>query len=108
MLDFGSEESLTYEFDLEVQWTNVDYNEANEELCIYGGLMGSENIRVDVWDGGSWVNLFTDLTTGWNNVTVTSYLVSSTLTIRFKGSTETNDSTQDSWEIDATILHAWT
>ena len=56
----------------------------------------SENIRVDIWNGSAWQNLFTDLTNGWNNVTITSYLTSPTLTIRFKGGTETNDLRQDS------------
>ncbi len=93
-----------YELDLEVQWTNVDYDEANEQLCIYGGTMGGENIRVDVWTGSTWDNLFSDLSPGWNNVSVSSYLASSTFTIRFKGGTETSDSFQDSWNIDAALL----
>lgn len=97
-----------YEIDLEVQWTNVDYTESNEELCIYGGSMGAESINVDVWNGASWQNVFTDLSNGWNNVTITSYLTSSTFTIRFKGNTETNDTVQDIWNIDATVIHAWT
>ena len=101
-------EGENYELDLEVQWTYVDYSEANEELCIYGGTVGSENIRVDVWTGSEWVNLFTDLNSGWNNVTVTSYHTSSTFTIRFKGGIESNDTTQDYWAIDATLLHTWT
>ena len=69
--------------------------------------MGSENIKVDVWSGGAWQNLFTDLNSGWNNVTISSYLTASTLTIRFKGNVETGDRTQDSWNIDATLLHVW-
>jgi len=93
--------------DLEVQWTGVDYNEANEELCIYGGTMGSENIGVDVWNGAAWQNLFTDLASGWNNVSVSSYLDSSTFTIRFKDGNESGDTIQDSWNIDATLLHVW-
>jgi hypothetical protein len=97
-----------FELDLEVQWTNVDFGESNEELCIYGGTMGSENIRVDVWNGSAWENLFTDLMNGWNNVTVTTYLTSPTFTIRFKGGTEINDSNQDVWAIDVTLLHVWT
>jgi hypothetical protein len=101
-------ESPNYELDLEVQWTNVDCNESNAELCIYGGTMASEDIRVDVWDGAAWQNLFTDLSSGWNNISVSTYLTSSTFTIRFKGGTETNDTTQDSWNIDAVILHVWT
>ena len=55
----------------------------------------------------AWINLLTDLSAGWNNVTISSYLDSSTFTIRFKGGNETIDTTQDSWEIDATLLHVW-
>ena len=100
--------ALNYELDLEVQWTNVDFNEANEELCIFGGTMGSENIRVDVWTGSSWQNVIASLTNGWKNVTVSAYLVSSTFTIRFKGTNESGDPTQDSWNIDSTLLNVWT
>jgi len=96
-----------YQLDLEVQWTNAYYNGTNEELCIYGGTMGSEDIQVDVWNGSTWKNLFTDLLSGWNNVSVSSYLDSSTFTIRFKGSDETSDTIQDNWKIDATLLHVW-
>jgi len=67
----------------------------------------TENIRVDVWYNGSWQNLITDLTIGWNNASVSSYLDSSTFTIRFKGGTETGDTTQDKWKIDVTLLHVW-
>jgi len=97
-----------YELDLEVQWTSVDYDESNEFLCIYGGSMGTENITVDVWYNSSWQNVFTDLSSGWNNASVVSYLNSSTFTIRFKGGNETSDTTQDTWNIDATLLHVWT
>jgi hypothetical protein len=97
-----------YEFDLEVQWTNVSYDEANELLCIYGGTMSGENITVDVWTGSTWVNLFSDLSSGWNNVSVASHLDSSIFTIRFKGVTETSDSIQDSWNIDVALLRVWT
>ena len=53
-----------------------------------------------VWTG-TWVNLFASLNVGWNNATVSSYLTSSTFTIRFVGETETGDTTQDYWTIDA-------
>jgi len=99
--------SPNYELDLEVQWTNATYNLPNEELCIYGGAMGSENLQVDVWNGSEWQNLFTDLSNGWNNISVTDYLVSPTFTIRFQGGTETGDNTQSSWQIDTTLLHVW-
>jgi len=94
-----------YELDLEVQWTNATFDQPNEELAIYGGTMGAENIRVDVWTGSSWNNLLNDLSTGWNNVSVTDYLTSPTFSIRFKGGIESGDSSQDTWEIDCTLLH---
>jgi hypothetical protein len=67
----------------------------------------SETVQVDVWTGTAWQNIFASLTNGWNNATVTAYLTASTFTIRFKGSSETNDATQDTWRIDATLLHVW-
>jgi hypothetical protein len=100
--------TVNYELDLEEQWTNINYNETNEQLCIYGGTMGSESLMVDVWTGSSWQNVIVSLTNGWNNISVSPYLTSSTFTIRFKGSTETGDTTQDSWNIDATTLRVWT
>ncbi len=68
----------------------------------------TENIRVDAWNGATWQNLFTDLTSGWNNASVSSYLNSSIFTIRFKGSIEIGDTTQDTWNIDAVLLNTWT
>jgi len=97
-----------YELDLEVQWTEVDFSEENEELCIYGGAMDAENLRVDVRNGSTWETLFNDLSSGWNNISVSSYLTSSNFTIRFKGGNETGDTAQDSWNIDAALLHIWT
>ena len=98
---------INYELDLEEKWTNVTHDLPNADLCIFGGTMGLEDIRVDVWNGAAWNNVFTDLTNGWNNASVSSYLVSSTFTIRFKGGTETGDTTPDSWHIDVTLLHVW-
>lgn len=67
----------------------------------------AENIRVDVWHGSSWQSLFTDLAEGWNNVSVSPYLDSSTFTIRFTGDMETIDDVQDRWRVDSTLLHLW-
>lgn len=100
--------TLTYEMDSEVQWTSVDYSQTNDWLCIYGGSMGTESLRVDVWNGSAWNNVFSSLSSGWNNVSVSSYLTSSNFTIRFKGATETGDIVQDSWNVDVALLHLWT
>lgn len=67
----------------------------------------SEDLQVDVWDGADWQNLFTNLTQGWNNISISSYLTSSTFTIRYQGSTEASDVTPDAWNIDVTLLHVW-
>jgi hypothetical protein len=66
-----------------------------------------EDLQVDVWYGGSWQNLIASLSSGWNNVSVSSYLDSSTFTIRFKGTDEVGDSDQNSWDIDVSLLHVW-
>jgi len=102
-------EILNYELDLEVQWTTADYDEANEYLCIRTGSTnwGSEDIKVDVWTG-SWTNMISDLAPNtWNNISISTYLISSTLTIRFKGGTESNDMNEDSWDIECSLVHVW-
>jgi hypothetical protein len=96
-----------YELDLEVQWTDVPYLLPNEELSIYGGTMGVENIRVDIWNGTGWENVFNDLSNGWNNQSITDWLTSSTIIIRFKGGNETGDTNQDTWQIDVALIHVW-
>jgi len=96
-----------YELDLEAQWTNIDYDETYEELCIYAGTMGDEDIIVDAWNGVSWETVFSDLSSGWNNASITTWLTSSTFTIRYKGGTETSDTNQDTWQIDVTLIHIW-
>ncbi len=97
----------SYQLDLEVQWNDVDFDEANEELCLYGGTMDAEDIQVDVWNGLTWQNVFPDLSAGWNNVSVSPYLTASNFTIRFKGGTETSDFNQDNWNVDVALLHVW-
>jgi Concanavalin A-like lectin/glucanases superfamily len=96
-----------YTLDLEYRWTNVDFTESNKELCIYGGTMDSENILVDVWYNSTWNNLFSDLNTGWNNISVNQYLNSSTFTIRYRDGTPANDVSYGEWEIDVALLHVW-
>jgi hypothetical protein len=103
--------TIAYELDLEVGWTSADFDEENEELCIYpitGGGWPAEDIRVDVWNG-SWINVYTDLApNAWNNISIGSYLTDATFEIRFVGGMEGFDSTQDTWEIDTVLLHVWT
>ena len=106
--DFLRSLTLNYRLDLEVQWTNADYNEANEWLCIYGANISSEDLRVDVWNGASWVTIIPQLKSGWNSVDISSYLSSSTFKIRFRDTMQTGDIIQDIWEIDTAFLYVWT
>jgi len=104
----GYDEPSDYRLDQEVQWTDLPYSLPNEELCIYGGTMGAEDIKIDVRNGSSWVNVISDLNSSdWNNVTITSYLTSGTFTIRFIGGNETGDTNPDTWQIDVALIHIW-
>jgi len=103
--------NTNYELDLEVQWTNVSYTLAHEELCIKTGpFSGSEDLMVHAWNVSTsdWDWIMNLTASSWNNVSVLSYLTSSNFTIRFKGGNEINDPPQDSWNIDATQLYVWT
>lgn len=71
----------------------------------FGGV--SEYLRVDVWDGDSWEIVIPALGGGWNNVSVSPYLTSSTFTARFRDTDSTSDGIQDSWDIDTALLHTW-
>ena len=100
---------VNYVLDLEAQWTNVNYQLQNEELCIFTGLLGNETLMVDAWNGGGWVTIINPLLSSqWNNVSVTNWLTSPTFTIRYRDGTPTNDLTRNSWNIDAALLHLWT
>jgi hypothetical protein len=97
-----------YELDLEVRWTSANFSQPNEYLCVKTGVLDSESLKVDVRTGSSWTTVIESLnSTSWNNVSVSAYLTSSTFTIRFKDGTSTGDTTQDSWNIDVTLLHVW-
>jgi len=96
-----------YETDFEYQWTTAEYDKENKEVCIYvDSHTGSENLNINYYNGGSWVNLGTISSTGWNNFTA-SGLISSTYTIQLIGATESSDSIQDNWDIDCIYLHTW-
>ncbi|MFW9837004.1 MAG: hypothetical protein ACFFE7_05760 [Candidatus Thorarchaeota archaeon] len=98
-----------YELDLEIGWTAADFDETNEYLCVFAGTQATEALMVDVWDGVGWTNVIAALTAStWNNVSVSAYLSSSSFEIRFVDSDQANDGTQNTWDIDAVLLHTWT
>ena len=96
--------SAVYALDLEEQWTdvNVTYMNPRPTLCIKTGAPSLDDLKVDVWHGGSWHNVLNGLAANaWNNVSVAAYLNSSTFTIRFNTSADT---VQSNWQIDAVLL----
>lgn len=99
--------SPNYEIDLEYNWTTANYSEDNKMLCIYvESHTGSEDLNVNYRNGDSWTNLGTISSTGWNNFTATG-LTSQFYTIQLIGTSETSDSSQDSWDIDCIFLYTW-
>ena len=103
--------SSDYQLDQEVQFINLPLGLPIANLSIYGGTQGSEALRVFIYNtsSSSWDLLISDLQAGWNNVSIIGtgwYDSSSTITINFNDTTKTGDSsTQDSWNIDATIIY---
>jgi len=100
-----------FRLDLEVQWTNVDYDETYEELCIRAGTFsGSEDLMAYAWNVSTsdWQFLYNLTTNSWNNVSVTDWLNNENFTVRFLDGTNSSDASQNFWDIDATLLHIWT
>jgi hypothetical protein len=98
--------TINYQLDLEAQWVNAEYDGENKYLCIQTGMLSPENLRVDVWNGSSWVTVISALLPNqWNNISVSSYLTSNTFTIRFVDETKTGDTVQSSWQIDCALLY---
>ena len=96
-----------YMMEIEVQFTGANYTQDNEELCIYTGTQDAESLTIEVWDG-SWKQVASFLSaSSWNNISVATYLISSTLTVRFKGGTDTGDASESTWQIDSVLLHTW-
>ena len=111
----GSEAGLISYFKLNGNFADIgpgNNNGTSTGICTFSpdapfDQAPTEEIKADIWDGSSWQTLFTDLRIGWNNISISSYLNSSEVIIRFKGTVETNDSFQDMWKIDSTLLEVW-
>ncbi|MFW9992574.1 MAG: LamG-like jellyroll fold domain-containing protein [Candidatus Odinarchaeota archaeon] len=98
-----------YRLDLEIQWISLPYDFMFEELCIYTGQMDSEDILVDIWNGTGWENIISDLNTySWNNISITSYLSRSTVTVRYRdGDDGVSDDVESNWQIESALIHMW-
>jgi hypothetical protein len=96
--------SAIYSISLEEQWTNLNMTTLlHPALCIYGGNVGSSSLAIQAWYGNSWQPLSAGLVSGWNNMSISSYLSSSstTFTIRFS---RTGDSTQNNWQVGTALI----
>ena len=106
LVDIKNELNEVFQLDHEVQWNDVPFVYSNEELAIYLASESEEDLSVEVWDGDSWEILLTTLSTGWNNASVSSYLSSSTFTIRFRD-VDQYDEMITSWNVDVALLSLW-
>lgn len=96
--------NANYGLSLEEQWTNLNVTSLlNPALCIYGGTMGSSNLAVDVWYHNSWQSVLTGLASGWNNMSINSYLTSGSTALAIKFSV-TGDSTQNSYQVASVLI----
>lgn len=95
-----------YALDLREQWLTVDPSYPRQALCIKTGALGAEPLFVEVWHQNSWVHLMTLAPNCFNNVSLTPYIESAELAIRFKGSNDDTytDTVQDSYLIDCVYL----
>jgi len=93
-----------YSLDLEVNWIDLP-SKTNEYLTIYGGAKEAETLKVDYWNGATWVNIIPSVTYEWNVVDVSAYLTGSSFTIRFVDSVQVGDTIENSWEVDVVYLH---
>jgi len=95
-----------YDLDLEVSWSGLP-SKTNRWLTVYGGTIGGETLKVDYWDGSSWINVIPSVSAGWNNIDISGILDSSSFIIRFTDTTSIGDSSQNNYEIDTVYLNLW-
>ena len=95
-----------YELDFEYQWTNADFDEQTEQVCIYveNADQSGENLVAYEWSGASWQLLGTLHSDGWNNFT-SSLLSEETYTINIRDNDKDEDSIQSTWRIDCVLTN---
>ncbi len=99
-----------YRFDREFSFTTLDFNDANEELAMRTGTIGTESLQIYVWDSAAWVLLTTIVDANdnvWINISISSYLDSATEYFSFRDATVSSDTTLNTWEFDSVLIHSW-
>jgi hypothetical protein len=99
-----SPDVANYAINLQEQWLNINATNLRQDLCIKTGTMGTEPLMVQIFHAGIWKNLLTLTSNYFNNVSLAPYINSTTVTIRFVGSNDATDPTQDSWNIDSVYI----
>jgi len=103
--------TVNYMLNFEYNWTGItNYSEDVENISIYvkAHTGGSETLNITYWGGASWLPIGTiTSTTGWKNFTING-LEQSYYTIRINGTSETADSTADTWTIDCMFIRTGT
>jgi hypothetical protein len=94
-----------YVLNIEEQWIDVNSTNVRQDLCVKtGSSTTAESIIVQIWQGGSWLNLMTLIPNHFNNASLAPYISSSQLKIRFIGNNEDVDSTGSTWNIDCAYI----
>jgi hypothetical protein len=94
----------SFGLNLEEQWINLNMTTLlHPTLCIDAGTMSSNKVAVSAWNGATWQTLSSGLVSGWNNMSINSYLNSgsTTFTIKF---TKQGDTALNTWQVAATLI----
>ncbi|MHA2334453.1 MAG: DUF2341 domain-containing protein, partial [Candidatus Hodarchaeales archaeon] len=98
-----------YDFDREFSFTEVAIYDEELKLCIKTGQISNETLFVDAWNASSssWTNIM-NITDNdddtWKNMSIRSYLNGTNLDIRIVDSELVNDSSNNTWQIDALFI----
>ena len=93
-----------YGANFEEQWINLNTTALlHPALCIDAGNVGSANLALSVWYGNAWQPLSSGLVSGWNNMSINSFLPSGSInfTIRFSAP---NGYIRNSWQVAAALI----
>ena len=99
-----------YQLGLEENFTSVESTYNNYNLSVFMGTWTTtDTIGLQAWGGSSWTTLSSSLTNNsWNNFTsVSSYILSGTMTIKFIQVTQANATVQDTWMKCSCLLYIW-
>jgi hypothetical protein len=102
--------NINYVLSSEDRFTEIPTGYTNRELCIFTGPYSTaEGITVQGWNPGNstWTSIASLTANQWNNVSIASWIDSANTTfyVRFISASDTGDTVQSNWQIDALLLH---